>query len=181
MSNFVKRNSDDWDEQTKIHAVQTYIKLGNSFYLTAKTLDIPRSTLLFWGKQDWWAALYDEFKQEEDIEISSKLRKIIGKSLAIVEDCLENGDPYYDPRTGEIKRKPVNIRDAHMIFKDNLYAKADIENKGTRQVETATVMDKLSQLAKQFEDIANKKQAINVTDVVYVEEKQNALDDQREA
>ena len=179
LDNFVPKTKDHWDEKTKIQAVQTFIKLGNSYHLTSKTLDIPRQTLIWWGKQDWWAALYDEFKQETNGEISGKLSRIIQRSLDIIEDRLENGDPFYDPRTGKFTRKEISIRDAHLIVKDNIYLQQAIEGNTTNSPDVASVTDKLAKLAKQFEDIANKKKEINVTDVVYIEDKTNAVYEER--
>ena len=181
MSKFTPTSPNHWDEKTKIQAVQTFIKLGNSYHLTSKTLDIPRQTLILWGKQDWWAALYDEFKNETNGEISGKLGHIIQKSLDIIADRLENGDPFYDPRTGKFVRKEISLRDAHMIVKDNIYLQQAVEGKTNGVVDVQSVTDKLAKLAKQFEDIANKKKEINVTDVVYIEkDDDDAVHEERE-
>lgn len=176
MADFLPKRSSEWDEKTKIMAAQTFIKLGNSYWLTAKTLDIPRQTLIHWGKQEWWAALIKELQLESKGEIRGKLGQIIQKSLDIIADRLENGDFMYDSRTGGFIRKPISIRDAHMIVKDNLYLQEGLENKEAPEGDVQSVTDKLQKLAKQFEAIANQKKPVNVTDVVYVETKEEAED-----
>ena len=180
MADFIQKRSSEWDEQAKIDAVLTYIKVGNNTALTCRTLNIPERTLMFWKKQEWWKELYDEFKSSEDFEISGKLERIIKISLAQVEDRLENGDPFYDHKSGTVKRKPASLRDLNAVLKDSLTAKVEIENKHTHKEETVSVMEKLRQLADQFEKIAQKKPQINVTDVVYIEENKDALHDKWE-
>jgi len=181
LDNFLPKRSCDYDEKAKIQAVQTFIKLGNSFLLTERTLDIPRKTLYEWSKTEWWAALIDDFRNETNGEISGKLGQIISRSLDIISDRLENGDPFYDPRTGKFIRKEISLRDAHMLVKDNIYLQQAVEGKTNGVVDVQSVTDKLSKLAKQFEEIANKKKEIHVTDVVYIDNKEepNAIYEER--
>lgn len=168
-----------WTEEDKINAVQTYLKLGKNMLLTSETLGIHRNTLLGWSKQAWWTVLVDELQSEENFQISRKLTQIIQQSLTIVEDRLTNGDIFYNPRTGKIDRKPVSLRDAHAILKDNIYLRVDVENGASRPTDATTIADKLSQLAKQFEAIANKKPVVEVTDIIY-KDSPDALHEKRE-
>ena len=106
----------------------------------------------------------------------------MSRSLDIVEDRMEKGDIFYDQKKGEMARKDVGIRDAHSIFKDSFLVKEAIEKPNMVQVDQESVSDKLNALASQFEQFAkvnkNKKpEVIQVTDVVFVEQKKDEVQD----
>ena len=175
-----------WGDQQKIEAVSTYVVLGGNATQTAIALQIPAETLRIWTKTQWWKDLYDEIKQQENIELSHKLQKIVTRSLALVEDRLENGDFFYDQKTGKVVRKEVSLRDAHEVMKSSFNMKESIEKPQTVALEENSINDKLAALAKQFEQFAvaqKEKPAINVTDVVFVENKDedDAIHEEREA
>ena len=174
-----------WGDQQKIEAVSTYVVLGGNATQTAIALQIPAETLRIWTKTQWWKDLYDEIKQQENIELSHKLQKIVTRSLALVEDRLENGDFFYDQKTGKVVRKEVSLRDAHEVMKSSFNMKESIEKPQTVALEENSINDKLAALAKQFEQFAvaqKEKPAINVTDVVFVENKEedDAIHEERE-
>ena len=174
-----------WGDQQKIEAVSTYVVLGGNATQTAIALQIPAETLRIWTKTQWWKDLYDEIKQQENIELSHKLQKIVTRSLALVEDRLENGDFFYDQKTGKVVRKEVSLRDAHEVMKSSFMMKESIEKPQAVAMEESSVNDKLAALAKQFEQFAvaqKEKAPINVTDVVFVENKDDndAVHEERE-
>ena len=78
-------------------------------------------------------------------------------SLVLVQDRLENGDWIYDQKEGELRRKPVSMKDAGKLAMDaaNLRAKMNIQENHT--VAAEHVEDKLAKLAKAFSDLANGK------------------------
>ena len=175
-----------WGDQQKIEAVSTYVVLGGNATQTAIALQIPAETLRIWTKTQWWKDLYDEIKQQENIELSHKLQKIVTRSLALVEDRLEKGDFFYDQKTGKVVRKEVSLRDAHEVMKSSFMMKESIEKPQAVAMEENSVSEKLSALAKQFEQFAvaqKEKTPINVTDVVFIDNKEddNAIHEEREA
>jgi len=163
-----------WGDDQKIEAVQTYVALGGNFYQTCKALSVPECTLKRWRKTQWWADAYEEIRQQDNVELSHKLKNIVARSLALVEDRLERGDFFYDQKTGQVVRKEVSLRDAHEVMKSSFQMKESIEKPPVAALEESSVNDKLAQLAKQFEQFAvtqKAKPAINVTDVVFIENK----------
>lgn len=174
-----------WGDKQKIEAVSTYIVLGGNALQTAIALQIPAETLRTWTKTQWWKEIYDEMKQEENIELSHKLQKIVARSLALVEDRLEKGDFFYDQKTGQVVRKEVSLRDAHEVMKSSFQMRESIEKPQAAEVEEGSVNDKLAALAKQFEQFAvaqKTKAPVNVTDVIFLENKDNdAIHEEREA
>ncbi len=168
-----------WGDKQKLEAVNTYVVLGGNATQTAIALQIPAETLRRWTKTQWWKDLYEEVKQEENIVLSHKLKNIVARSLALVEDRLEKGDFFYDQKTGQVVRKEVSLRDAHEVMKSSFNMRESIEKPQVVEMEEGSINDKLSALAKQFEQFAvaqKEKAPINVTDVMFIEEKDNAED-----
>lgn len=171
-----------WGDKQKQECVEIYYMLGGKLKETAAATGIPFETIRTWTKSEWWKELYDEIKQTDNIVLSHRLQKIMSRSLDIVEDRMEKGDIFYDQKKGEMVRKDVGIRDAHSIFKDSFLVKEAIEKPNMVQVDQESVSDKLNALASQFEQFAkvnkNKKpEVIQVTDVVFVEQKKDEVQD----
>ena len=180
----INEASKSWGDQQKIEAVNTYVVLGGNAQQTAIALQIPQETLRRWTKTTWWKELYDEIKQEDNIVLSHKLQKIVARSLALVEDRLEKGDFFYDQKTGKVVRKEVSLRDAHEVMKSSFQMRESIEKPQAAEVEEGSINDKLAALAKQFEQFAvaqKEKPPVNVTDVMFIENKEteNALHEER--
>jgi len=178
----LKDEQKHWGDQQKMEAVEAYIMLGGNVMQTAVALQIPRITLQQWTKTEWWKELYDEVKQQDNIVLSLRLQKIVARSLDLVEDRLEKGDIFYDQKAGMVVRKEVSLRDAHQVFKDSFLVKEQIERPNTVSLDTESIGDKLANLAAQFEKLADTQKAkpkVEVTDVIFIEEKALALHDER--
>ena len=160
-----------WSDRQKIEACTTYFMLGGNLTLTAEKLKIPYDTLKTWKKADWWKELEDDIRREERLTLSTKLRNLMDASLVLVQDRLENGDWIYDQKEGELRRKPVSMKDAGKLAMDaaNLRAKMNIQENHT--VAAEHVEDKLAKLAKAFSDLANGKklELTQAEDIEYVE------------
>jgi hypothetical protein len=164
-----KRN---WSDGQKLEAVQTFMVLGN-LKLVSGTLKIPYDTLKVWKASEWWKTLEGELRVQDDLQLSTRLQRIVAKSYDVVEDRLEHGDFVYDQKTGVMRRKPVAMRDAHKVALD-LSDKRDllIDRHMTGDTITTDKIEKtLQDLAANFERIANQittsKHPIDVTDVIF--------------
>lgn len=173
-----------WSDRQKIEACTTYFMLGGNLSLTAEKLKIPHETLRTWKKSDWWKELEDDIRREERLTLSTKLRNLMDASLTLVQDRLEHGDWIYDQKEGELRRKPVSMKDAGKLAMDaaNLRTKMNIQENHT--VAAEHIEDKLNKLAKAFSDLANGKKLETgpVEDVEYVEleEQDDAVYEERE-
>jgi hypothetical protein len=171
----VKAVGDHWSDSQKLEAVKTYLILGN-LTLTASALGIPHNTVKTWKKSEWWKTIEQELMVQEDLQLGDRLKKIVNKSYDVIEDRMANGDFVYDQKTGEMRRKPVNMKDAHKVGLDLQERRDELVR---RHVEGDTITtDKIEKtlldLAKRFEDIANganKKATVEVTDVIIGEMK----------
>lgn len=173
-----KRQGKLYTDSQKLEAVKLWLLTGNLMH-TAAALNIPFPTVRSWRYADWWNRIADELKTEDQIQLSNKLKAIAEKSLEIMADRLQNGDYIFNRFTGEMERKPVSLRDTTTAFNSIQDRKMRLDDKPRDQAENKQVMDRLSALAQKFEEIANKKQPIQVTDVLFVEN-QDAVHDQRE-
>ena len=158
-----------WSEAQKLEAVSLYLTLGN-LALTAATLKIPEITVRQWRATPWWKEAEAELKISDTIQFSNAAKNIIEKSMTVIHDRLERGDWIYDQKTGKMIRKPVSMKDAlaatnSMIEKKLLLDKSNVSIQSNEAVE-----DKLNKLMDRFAAIAAGKPAIEVTDVIIVED-----------
>lgn len=154
-----------WSDSQKLEAVTTFLSLG-SITLTSRVLKIPEMTLRTWKNKDWWKELEADLKTQESLELSSRLKKIIGSTLAVAEDRIANGDFIYDNRTGAMIRKPVSLKDAHKVTMDMIQRRDVLDNKQPTNVSMEQIDDKLAKLAEKFEAMATGRKTIEVTDVI---------------
>jgi len=184
-----------WSDKQKIEAVQSYLLLGN-LALTSRILKIPEITLRVWKTTEWWKNVVDDLRQQESMEMSGRLRKIVDASLVAVEDRLLNGDLMYDNKTGQMVRKPVNMRDAHKVAVDLMDKKKLLDKEALEGPQEQQDDDRLLKLAEKFASLVQAKtekpvEIIDVEDVEIkeagltpsssdIEENQNAIHDQWE-
>lgn len=168
-----------WSDSQKIEAVQTYLILG-SLKLTAGALKIPFETLKVWKASQWWKDLIEELRIQEDLQLSNRLKKILVRSYDVIEDRLDHGDFVFDQKTGEMRRKPVSMRDAMQVStqvserRDGLIER-HLEGKSITEDK---IEKTLKDLAERFADIANqvtkKPASVEVTDVLFGDEQKDA-------
>lgn len=154
-----------WSDSQKLEAVTTYLSLGN-LALTASVLKIPEVTLRVWKQKDWWKEIEADLAVQEDIQLSSRLKRIIESTLAAAEDRIQNGDWIYNNKEGTLMRKPVNLRDVHKVTMDLVEKREHLNNKQPTNVAMEQIDDRLKKLAEKFEQIASGRRPLEVTDVV---------------
>lgn len=99
-----------------------------------------------------------QLKAEESIELNAKLKKIAAKALDVTVDRLENGNFQLDQKTGEVRRIPVNMKDAAKVATDLMTQQQKLEDKPVQQQIENTVNDRLAKLAEEFAKFAQAKQ-----------------------
>lgn len=176
-----------WSDSQKIEALQTFLLLGG-VRAAANALKIPEVTIRSWQRQEWWQEMVKDISAQENIAVSNKLKKIIDKSLDLTLDRLEKGDFIYDQKTGQMKRKPVALRDIHRVAMDSTDRRLKLQTNEQTVVHEENVMSKLEKLAESFAQFANKqdtKAPVEVTDVIFVSDSSqgdapDALPEERE-
>lgn len=156
-----------YSDAQKLEAAKLWLLVGNNT-VTAATLGINLETLMYWKTQRWWKELIEDLRHESSIKLSNRLKSIAEKSFALVEDRIDNGDFIYDQKSGKMVRKPMLGKDAARIASDFVDKAIRLEEKPRE--EEAAVVGRLEDLAKRFEELAAKKQPIQVTDVITIEQ-----------
>lgn len=186
-----------WPEKKKLEGLTTYLATG-TLAMTSAITGVPIETLRYWKRSPWWKEKIAELQDEDNIELGSKLTKVLEKSLAAVEDRLENGEYMYDPRTGKTKRIPAKLRDVHKVSTDLIDKKQMLlkANKPTGEAEKGkqVTADHLVELAKAFAQFAQgqapkaEKQVNEIIEGEYqqhfddlgLETKENAISEERQ-
>jgi hypothetical protein len=153
-----------WSENQRLQAVVTYLQLG-SLTETALVTSIPRDTLARWKMSDWWKEMVLQIRDEDATKTDSKLGRVIEKSLAALEDRIDNGNHQLNPRTGKVIRVPVSARDALKASAELLTKQEHIRNKPVKMEVEKTIDARLAKLAEEFMRFAhnNTKTEIDIT------------------
>lgn len=155
-----------WSDSQKIEAVTTYLALGN-LVLTSNVLKIPEFTMRHWKQQQWWKDIENELAVQDDIQLSSRLKRIVETTLSAAEDRIANGDWVYNNKEGCLMRKPVNLKDVHKVTMDLIDKREHLDNKVPTSVAIEQIDDRLKKLAQKFEEIAaGNNKTVEVTDVI---------------
>lgn len=145
------RKFTNWPMEKKIEVVSQYLVLGNMKMVAAMT-GVTHDLIRQWKGQSWWKELEAEIRQTQNIELDTKLSRIVDKSLDAVLDRVENGDFIYDQKSGEIRRKPVNLRDVARVSVD-MVSKRELLRGGQDKRQEGTqisVVEQLKLLADEF-------------------------------
>lgn len=165
----LKDTNKRWSKEQQLEAVKTYLILG-SVRGAARLLKIPEQTVFVWARQPWWAEVVADLELQDQLQLSSRLKKIVQKTFDVVEDRLEHGDYVYDQKTGKMRRKPVNAKDAAKIGIDFDNKRDSILGKMNNVASEEQLDDKLNKLAAKFAAIVNGKK--DTSDAVDVEVKE---------
>lgn len=161
-----------YSDSQKLEAVKCWLITGN-LVQTAAALNIGFPTIRLWRYSAWWDDLVKEIRTENSIQLSGRLKQIAKKAMDVTEDRLENGDWILNQKTGEMQRKQVNMKDAARVASDLLDKADKLDKKPQEQLGNEKMMDTLAKLAAKFEEFANKKNIVHVTDVMFADEIQN--------
>lgn len=169
-----------WSDSQKLEAVQTYLMLG-TVRMTSAALKIPEITIKVWRQSAWWKDLEAELRVQDELQLSTRLKKIAEKSFSAVEDRLDHGNYIFDQKTSQLRRVPVNAKDAHKIALDSVKQKDLIGQRNVERANDGQIIDKLNALANKFAEIAqgtyqkNRTVDVDIEDVEIVEQGSESL------
>ena len=171
-----------WPVEKRAEVVAAYISLGRSNLVEAVT-GVPNGTVRQWKTQDWWRELEYQLRSENNLEVDAKLQKIVNKSLDAVLDRVENGDFFYDVKTGSVQRTPAKLRDLAKVASEAV-DKSVLLQKFTKRAEDApdmqTHLEKLAQsfaevMKTQIQAVAAKKERLIENDYAIHDERETRL------
>lgn len=138
------------------YAIALEYALTGNVKRTARNNGMPAGTLRQWRKADWWNDMMEMIADEYEDKIRAKLNRVLDKSLSETIDRLENGDPVYDAKRGEVIQMPVKARDAMMISGIGYDKRRVSLNMPTSITESSS--KQIDNLAQQFADLAQSFQ-----------------------
>ena len=119
-----------------------------------KELGVPHRTVSDWSRTDWWAEIEAKLKQNAAKSLEARFTNLIAKSLQVLEDRLERGDPKLGAG-GVVNRQGISAKDAALIQCQLFDKRALLRGDPTSRTErTSTAKDRLKGLAKQMERVA---------------------------
>lgn len=167
-----------WPFEKKIEVVSQYLLLGNMKQVAACT-GVSHDLIRQWKGQPWWSELEAEIRTSQNIEMDTKLSKIVDKALDAALDRVENGDFIYDQKSGQIRRKPAALRDVHRVAVDMLGKRELLRDGAKDRNETTKISteEQLKLLAQEFAKWVGKDKPpvidlVEVEDAVYEERKE---------
>lgn len=164
-----KDENGNWTWDSKVAFVQRMLVHGN-IRKASEELGIPINTFNNWRNADWFQPLIAEVKLQQKLETSNKLNQVVERALDIVMDRMVNGDYVLNNKTGEVIRKPVQLRDASRVATDILGKKLILEKTQTEEhVQVDTVNDTLKKLASEFAKFNKNISKQNAQTIEFVE------------
>lgn len=152
-----------WSEKQKLEAVATYLLVGN-LAQCSRLSGIPEITMRKWKAQPWWEEAVQEVKRSTKIALSGKLRKAIELANLVIEDRLEHGEYVFNPKTGEVLRRPVSTETAVRAFGTLLDKQLLLEKHADTNVHV-TQEGVTERLAKIADELLKFQQARDITPV----------------
>ena len=134
-----------------------------------------------WKHSEWWHNLEDEFRKEEKIQLSTKLKKIADTGLSVIADRMEKGDWVLNQKTGELVRRPVLMKDAAKVAMDASTLRTKLDLGENHTVSAEHIEDKLNKLAKAFSDLARGVTNQEAAETIEYTENPDAVHEEREA
>jgi transposase-like protein len=168
-----------WSMEKKIEVVGQYLVIGNMRQVAAIT-GVPWHTVRKWKTEPQWLEIEAELRTTQNIEMDTKLSKIVEKSLDATLDRVENGDFIYDQKSGELRRKPAALRDVHRVAVDTLTKRELLRGNATERKETSqiSIQEQLKMLAMEMAKWSEKpkKEVIELEEVEDVEYRDTPTD-----
>ena len=178
LKNLAKKHKpkENWSQEAKIQVVAQYLVLGNMALVSSVT-GVPHQLIRAWKAQPWWKDVENQVRATENLQMDNKLSKIVDRSLDAVLDRVENGEWFYDQKTGTVKRKPANLRDVARVSVDILSKRELLRGNATerKEVTQVSVDEQLKALALEFarwqSPPSSREPTKKLTEVVDVEAK----------
>lgn len=154
--------------EQKVQAVMAYMVTGTS-RKASKICDIPEATIRWWkASSSWWQDVMSECRRKKQDELDAAFTNIIELGTEGVEDRLKNGNTVID-KHGDIHQIPMSGKDIAWILGVIFDKRQLLRGDPTSRVERITEQDRLDKLQRQFEDMYNKVNAKEITNVEYEE------------
>lgn len=146
-----------WSDRQKSEACATYLACG-SWTVTSAETKVPLDTLKKWGASEWWKEMEEEIRRASRLETQGKLKKVVDKSLAHLEDRLDNGDYIYNSKTGKIERRKIPARTLTTIVAQGIDKSILLDKIQTQPTQNQDqISTRLAKIQEEFRRFAKAK------------------------
>lgn len=143
------KNPTFFDQETKTDAATLYCVYGDIFEVS-KLTSVPITFLKQWKEEAWWVEIQKRVFVEQNDKLSARISQVLEKSIDQITDRLENGDQTYNPKTGEITRKPVEAKVLTSLFESLSHQRRITRGEPTAISAKISVDSRLERLEKAF-------------------------------
>lgn len=150
------RNPNFYDQEKKLEAATLYCVYGDAKEVSRLT-DVPEKVIKEWKQEPWWYEIQKEVYVEQNENLAAKLSKTLAKTIDELNDRLENGDQTYNPKTGEVTRKPIEARVVVSIFDSLAHQRRITRGEPTNITAKVGVDDRLKRLEEAFINFSSVK------------------------
>ena len=163
----VYRNPEFYDVDTKTDAAALYCVYGD-FKEVFKITGIPEKTLRSWKEEPWWYEIQKQVFVEQNEKLAARLSNTLNKTIDELNERLEHGDYTYNPKTGEVTRKPIEAKVIASVFDSLAHQRRITRGEPTTiSQKNLGTEDRLKRLEAAFTQFAEQKliegEAIDVT------------------
>lgn len=144
-------------QATKTEAATLYCVYGDVEEVS-KLTDVPIPTLRTWRTEPWWIEIQKQVFVEQNEKLSAQIATVLEKSIVQITDRLEHGDQTYNPKTGEITRKPIEAKVLTSLFDSLSHQRRITRGEPTNITAKVQVDDRLKLLEEAFLRFASAKE-----------------------
>lgn len=149
----VYRNPEFFDMDTKTEAAALYCVYGDAKEV-AKILLIPEKKIKEWKNEPWWFEVQKQIFVEQNEKLAAKLSSTLDRTIEELGDRLDHGDYTYNPKTGEVTRKPIEAKVVASIFDSLSHQRRITRGEPTSISQKVGVDDRLNRLEQAFLNFA---------------------------
>lgn len=146
--------------EEKIEGVMAYLVTGTSKQ-ASKLCGVPAATIRDWKtRSSWWLEVYSECKKKKQEELDAAFTSLLHEGVGILADRMANGDTRLDKK-GDKVQVPLSGRDVAWIMAVFFDKRQLLRGDVTSRSEKVADNDRLTNLQKQFEKMANEVHGYN--------------------
>jgi signal recognition particle subunit SEC65 len=154
------KNPNYYSLEEKTNAATLYCVYGD-LQEVAKITGLPIPVIRDWKNEPWWTEIQKQVFVEQNEKLSSQISTVLGKAIEQITDRLDHGDQTYNPKTGQITRKPIEARVLAGLFDSLAHQRRVTRGEPTSITAKVMVDDRLKQLEEAFIRFSSAKDITN--------------------
>lgn len=145
-----------FDQKKKIECA-TVFAVARNYERVSGLTGVPVAQLKRWNDEPWWHEIIAKVKKEKNEVLDGKITETLDKTLDMIQDRVENGETYYNPKSKEYYNLPLKAKDAAIVTSILFDKRQLIRGEATSRTESISSEEKLLALKQNFENLAKSK------------------------